>query len=85
VQAWQTAHPRYGKRFMPEQKPLQEMIKRRDLAGKRAAERAPFQEDVARPIAFCRGADRTSDRDDVPGGYHVDKSQNYHAWAGAFH
>ena len=44
VQAWRTAHPGYGKRFKPEQEPLQEMIKRRVLAGKRAADRASLQE-----------------------------------------
>ena len=50
VQAWRTAHPGYGKRFKREQEllqemmPLQEMIKRRDLAVKRAADRASLQE-----------------------------------------
>ncbi|MEN9632013.1 MAG: hypothetical protein RL077_417 [Verrucomicrobiota bacterium] len=36
--------PGYGKRFKPEQEPLQEMIKRRDLAGKQAVDRASLQE-----------------------------------------
>jgi len=50
VQAWRAAHPGYGKRSklphepLQEMMPLQEMIKRRDLAVKRAADRASLQE-----------------------------------------
>jgi hypothetical protein len=50
VQAWRAAHPGYGKRSklqqepLQEMMPLQEMIKRRDLAVKRAASRASLQE-----------------------------------------
>ena len=64
---------------------IQEMIKRRDLAVKRAARLSVVTRDVAGPIAAGRGVDRTSGGDDVTGGYHVDDAQTYHARAEASH
>ncbi len=61
MQAWRTAQPSYGKRFKSEQEslqgmmPLQAMIKRRDLAGKRAADRASSQETRRAPSPLVVG------------------------------